>query len=192
MKVLSLMTEETTERDLIAACRDGDRDAFEVLFRNNQKRVYSVALNFFGGNRQSAEDVTQQVFLKLYKSLDSFRGDSKLTTWLYRVTVNACIDEQKKQRRFSFLTEIIKPSELDQKITPDDRIRSDELSEEIQQALATIKIKFRVPILLKYSEGLSYREMAEVLECSEGTVASRLNRGSKLLARKLEHLKKEL
>ena len=184
------MTEKRIEPTLLAACRRGEREAFESLYAAHQKRIYSVAVNFFGGNQEQAKDVTQQVFLKIYTSLDAFRGDAEFTTWLYRITINACLDEQRRARRFVFLTDFFQ--EYRAKKTPDERVHRREISEEVQKALATLKTKFRLPILLKYVEGLSYEEIAEILDCSIGTVASRLNRGHKMLAGKLKHLKNEI
>ncbi len=187
------MTENRSEEELLTAeCRNGSREAFGTLFAENHKRVFSVALNFFGGDRQIAEDVTQQVFLKIFKNIENFRGEAELTTWLYRITVNACIDEQKKSQRFSFFADIFGLKEPKTKVTQDEKLHSREISDEVRSAVSTLKTKFRLPILLKYSEGLTYREMAEILECSEGTIASRLNRGHKLLAQKLKHLKDEI
>lgn len=190
MEQLAVMTENRTEQDLLAECRNGSRKAFEELFIANQKRVFSVAFNFFGGNRAMAEDVTQQVFLKIFASLENFRGDAEFTTWLYRMTVNACIDEQRKTRRFFSIDNFF--SDLTVKKIQDGPIQAKEISDEVQIALATLKTKFRLPILLKYVEGLSYEEIAGVLDCSMGTVASRLNRGHKMLANKLGHLKSEI
>lgn len=192
MERLAVMTEKVIEPDLLAACKNGSREAFESLFAENQKRVFSVAVNFFGGNEEIAKDITQQVFLKFFTNLEDFRGEAEITTWLYRITVNACIDEQRKTRRLSFFSDLLGFTEPKVKRTQEDKVFRQEISNEVQKAVATLKTKFRLPILLKYVEGLSYREIAEVLECSEGTVASRLNRGHKLLARKLEHLKNEI
>ena len=192
MERLALMTEKRIEKDLLAACKNGDRKAFESLFLENQKRVYTVALNFFGGNAEIAEDITQQVFLKFFTNLTAFRGDAEITTWLYRITVNACIDEQRKSRKFSFFADFLGFGELKTKRKQEERVYRKEITNEVQKAVAALKTKFRLPIVLKYTENLSYREIAEVLKCSEGTVASRLNRGLKLLARKLEHLKDEI
>lgn len=189
MEQLAVMTEKRIEADLLAACRRGEPEAFESLFAANQKRVFSVALNFFGGSEESAKDVTQQVFLKIFTNLEKFRGDAEFTTWLYRITVNACLDEQRKSRRFVFLTDLF--GELRAKKMPDERVQRREVCDEVQKALATLKAKFRLPILLKYVEGLSYEEIAKILDCSTGTVASRLNRGHKMLAGKLKHLKRE-
>src|SRR4030095_15449995 len=108
-------------------------------------------------------------------------------TWLYRITVNACLDEQRKSRRFLALDNVF--GLFSPRRPQDERVYSREISGEVQKALAALKTKFRLPILLKYVEGLSYEEIAEVLDCSMGTVASRLNRGHKMLAQKLGHLK---
>lgn len=188
MERLALMTENPTTRDLIAACRNGDREAMHELYVGNQRRVFSVALNYFGGNRDLAEDITQKVFLKLLVRLD-FRGDSEFTTWLYRITVNACTDEARKMNRFVDISGIFgfgepRESDVQQLMT-----ETEEVSDAIQHAVAKLRPKLRAPIVLKYVEGLSYQEIADVLECSIGTVSSRLNRGHKMLAAKLGHLR---
>jgi RNA polymerase sigma-70 factor, ECF subfamily len=192
MERIALMTENLTEQDSPAECGNGRREALELLFTAHHKRVFSVALNFFGGDSAMAEDVTQQVFLKIFSKLEDFRGEAEMTTWLYRITINCCVDEQRKSRRFSFLADLFGVGELKTNRTQDEKFYQKEISGEVQKAVATLKIKFRLPILLKYVENLSYREIAEILECSEGTVASRLNRGHKMLARKLAHLKGEI
>ncbi len=186
------MTKNPIEQDPLAESENGSREALESLFIAHHKRVFSVALNFFGGDAEIAEDVTQQVFLKIFSKLENFRGDAEMTTWLYRITINCCIDERRKSRRFLFLADFFGFVEPKTNRTQDEKFYQKEISGEVQKAVATLKIKFQVPIVLKYVENLSYREIAEVLECSEGTVASRLNRGHKLLARKLEHLKNEI
>jgi RNA polymerase sigma-70 factor, ECF subfamily len=190
MERLALMTEKRTEQDLLAECRNGNREAFESLYQENQRRVFSVALNFFGGRRELAEDVTQQVFLKIFNKITNFRAESEFTTWLYRITVNACLDEQRKTRRFFSIDNFF--GEFLVRKTQDEKFEQREVSDEVQKAIGELKPKFRLPILLKYSEGLSYEEIAKVLDCSIGTISSRLNRGHKMLAQKLKHLKKEI
>jgi RNA polymerase sigma-70 factor (ECF subfamily) len=113
-----------------------------------------------------------------------------LTTWIYRLTVNACIDEQRRTRRFFSIENFFGESRA--RKTPDEKFERRELADEVQKAVGELKPKFRLPILLKYSEGLSYEEIARVLDCSIGTVGSRLNRGHKMLAQKLKHLKGEI
>jgi len=183
------MTEMKATEDLLAACQSGDSEALQLLFEKHQRRVYSIALNFFGGDGETAKDATQQVFLKLFVKIGQFRNDSEFTTWLYRIVVNTCIDEQRKQKRFFPLAELIGMREPRVKKTQEEKIERRELSDEVQSAVADLKPKLRLPILLKYVEGLSYDEIANVLEISSGTVASRLNRGHKALAKKLGHLR---
>jgi RNA polymerase sigma-70 factor, ECF subfamily len=96
MERFALMTENQNEKNLLADCRNGNREAFESLYNQHQKRVFSVALNFFGVDESLAKDITQQVFLKIFEKINEFRGESEFTTWLYRMTVNACIDEQRQ------------------------------------------------------------------------------------------------
>lgn len=186
------MDDKRTEQDLLAASRSGDRKALESLFVQNQKRVFSVALNFFGGDEAAAKDVTQQVFLKIFAKLEMFRGEAEFTTWLYRITINACLDERRKTRRFLSFSDFFGFGDERVRRTQDEKIYRREIADEVQKAVAQLKPKFRLPILLKYVEGLSYEEIAGVLECSMGTVASRLNRGHKMLAGKLKHLKNEI
>ena len=190
MERFALMTENRTEQELLAACRNGDREAFESLYVQNQKRVFSVALNFFGGDEALAKDITQQVFLKIFYKIGEFRRESEFTTWLYRITVNACLDEARKARPLLSLNGFL--GVFSAKRAQDENVYRREIRDEVQQAIAELKPKFRLPILLKYVEGLSYEEIAKVLDCSTGTIASRLNRGHKMLAGKLGHLKSEI
>jgi RNA polymerase sigma-70 factor, ECF subfamily len=190
MEPAARMTENRTEQDLLAACRRGEREAFGQLFAENQKRVFSVALNFFGGDEAAAKDVTQQVFLKIFGRIEEFRGQSEFTTWLYRITVNVCLDERRRARRLFSLSDFFGLASA--RRTQDEKLYQREICGEVQRAVAELKPKFRLPILLKYVEGLSYEEIAKILNCSPGTIASRLNRGHKMLARKLAHLKGEV
>ena len=190
MEQIALMADNFGETDLLAECRNGSREAFETLYKLHQKRVYSVALNYFGGNQDKANDITQQVFLKLFTRFSDFRGEAEFTTWIYRITVNSCIDEQRKSSRFFGLADFF--GLTDTKMKPEEYVQQKQISAEVQIVIANLKPKFRVPIVLKYVEGLSYEEIAKVLDCSIGTVSSRMNRGHKLLAQKLAHLKNEI
>jgi len=191
MENVDRVTENPPQTDLIAECRRGSRDAMHALFTAHQRRVYSIALNFFGGDADKAADATQQVFLKLFTRMN-FRGDAEFTTWLYRMTLNACIDETRKTRRLFGLADWFTAAEPEVKISLDERIRSHEIAREVQTVFGSLKPKYRIPLVLKYVEELSYQEIAHVLDCSIGTVSSRLSRGHKMLAAKLQHLKGEV
>lgn len=185
------VSNESIDWRVIARCQQGDRDALRTLFERYKDRVYSIARYSLGGDEQLASDVTQQVFIKLMTRIGQFRGDSEFATWLYRLVVNTCRDEQRKQRRWvpladsAFVTATVKQTQTAQYATK-------ELARQVQHALGELKPKLRWPLLLRYIDGLSYEEIGKVLGCSKGTVASRLNRGHSALSRKLGHLRGQL
>lgn len=190
MEQRAVASEETITERVIAACQRGDRDAFRLLFEAYKDRVYSTSLYYFKGDEGVAKDVTQQVFVKLMTKIEQFRGGSEFTTWLYRMVVNACMDEQRRRRRFIPFGDGFKmSSKVVEKSSQEERYARVEIAENVKAAIGELKPKFRLPILLKYVEGMSYEEMAEVLNCSKGTIASRLNRGHKILAHRLAHLR---
>lgn len=172
----------------IAACQQGDRAALRVLFEEYKDRVYSIAIYSMSGDEMAAADVTQQVFLKLMTRINQFRGDSEFATWLYRLVINTCHDEHRKRRRFVSLAD----SFLERRASgesPRARYARKEISVRVQSAITELKPKLRWPILLRYVDDMSYEEIAAVLGCSKGTVASRLNRAHKALGMKLRYLK---
>jgi len=163
------MTAGTTKEpqsDVLGASRRGDQEALRLLFETHKDRVYSLALRFTGDGT-AAWDLTQEVFIKVFSKLGEFRNQAKFETWLYRIVVNACIDQQRRNKRFIPLE---KPGVY-------------------QAAVGRLSPKVKAPILLRYVEGLSYEEIAEVLGCRAGTVPARLNRGHKILARELAGLR---
>lgn len=186
-----LPVKESTDSRTIAACQQGDREALRVLFEKYKDRVYSIALYSLSGDEMAAGDATQQVFLKLMTRIGQFRGDAEFATWLYRLVVNTCHDEHRKQRRFVALADSFLQTGAGGE-SPRASYARKELAGRVQTAVAELKPKLRWPILLKYVEGLSYEEIAKVLNCSKGTVASRLNRAHKALGRRLSHLKNEI
>jgi len=186
-----LPVKESTDSRTIAACQQGDREALRVLFEEYKDRVYSIALYSLSGDEMAAGDATQQVFLKLMTRIGQFRGDAEFATWLYRLVVNTCHDEHRKQRRFVALADSFLQTSAGGE-SPRAIYARKEIAGRVQRAVAELKPKLRWPILLKYVEGLSYEEIAEVLNCSKGTVASRLNRAHKALGRRLRHLKSEI
>jgi RNA polymerase sigma-70 factor (ECF subfamily) len=176
---------------VIHACQQGDREAFRLLFEAYKDRVFSIAC-YSLGNEAAAEDVTQQIFVKLFTRIGQFRGDSEFTTWLYRLVINSCLDERRKQRRFLPVEEVAPVNKAVYRKPPETRYERREIAGSVREAIGGLKPKMRLPIMLKYIEGFSYEEIAEVLGCSKGTVASRLNRAHKALAKKLSHLRGEL
>jgi RNA polymerase sigma-70 factor (ECF subfamily) len=191
MEQIAVMDKLEREADIIEACKQGDRAAFHLLFETYKDKVYSIALHY-SNEEAMARDVTQQVFLKLFTSIDQFREDAEFSTWLYRIVANACIDEHRKRKRFVPFSPEIEVKNMSGKGSQEESYHRKEMADSVRGAIAELSPKLRLPILLKYIEDLSYTEIAETLGCSIGTVSSRLNRGHKMLARKLSHLRGEI
>ena len=172
----------TGEKVLLARAKKGEIAAFESLMTAYENRVYTLALRSTG-SEQDAADITQEVFLRAWKSLDSFRGDSSLSTWLYRVTSNLCVDLARKRvvesgtasidDAESPAASIADPSRT---IQPEQAVENQELREELQYAIAQLSEEHRKVVLLRDVAGLAYTEIARTLGVEEGTVKSRLAR----------------
>ena len=180
------MVMEASDHELVEACKQGDRDAFRTLFETYKDKVYSIALRFCGDESQ-AMDIAQDTFLKLFSSLQSFRGDSAFSTWVYRLVVNCCLDHKRRSwRLIPIADELIAVLRA-----PGDSLKSVlhmEMRARVRSAVETLTPDMRMVVVLRYTEGLSYEEIAEVMGCSVGTVASRLNRAHKALERKLSNV----
>jgi len=168
---------------ILESCRQGDRDAFRALYEAYNDKVYSICLYFFHGDEAEAADVTQEVFLKLFAGIAGFRGDAGFSTWLYRLVRNACLDESRRKAARA------RVSEPERRATQEQAFLDAVDAKAVQRAVSALPPKFRLPILLRYFEEYSYEELSEALNCSMGTVASRINRGHKMLADLLEPLR---
>ena len=174
------------DHTLVQRARSGDERAFRLLVERYQKKVYAVALGMVK-DREEAMDVVQEAFVKVHRSLDTFKADATFYTWLYRITVNVCIDVIR--RRGAMRTDSV---EFDERIghdlaeanlgavssqlgsNPEKSVLQRELGDKIQEALEQIPEKHRAILLLRELDGLSYEELAQVLEIPKGTVMSRL------------------
>jgi RNA polymerase sigma-70 factor (ECF subfamily) len=173
------------EFEIIAACRRGERDAFDSLFDLYQDRVYSIALRYTG-NRAAALDISQDVFLKLLSSIQDFRGDAGFESWLYRLVVNRCLDDHRRGRRFrDFVQKVFLP----QPPSALHEILRTETEQQVQRGIEKLPPEQRIVVVLRYTEGFSYEQIAEILGVSMGTVASRLNRAHKVLEKRLAALR---
>jgi RNA polymerase sigma-70 factor (ECF subfamily) len=169
---------------------EGDADSFNELARRHHAKIYGLAYRILG-HPEDAADATQEVFLEAYKSIHSFRFESKFSTWLYSIGINVCQQYIRKsdsrQRTLKAYTESIE--EQDGPYTtnsPDRMVLKTERDGIIQEAINQLPPKQREVITLFYMQHLKYREIAQVLNCSEGTVASRLNTAIKNLKSKLQ------
>ena len=181
------MTREE-ELALVRRVQAGETDAFEELVRAHEKTVYNLALRMTG-NPQDAEDMAQEAFLKAYRSLPEFRGESKFSVWLYRIVSNVCTDHLRRQSRrpASSLTAEDEEGDAVQWDVPDEsqspeRVLEQKLTREaVQKGLAALPEEQRQILLLREIRGLSYEEIGEILSLEPGTVKSRIFRARKRL-----------
>lgn len=181
------MVLEGTDKELIEACQRGEADAFRELFEQHKDKVYSIALRY-SGDASVAMDIAQDTFLKLFSSIRSFRGDSTFESWLYRLVVNSCFDQKRRVRRLMPLVDgLVDALQAPGESAFDEIVRS-ELSSQVRSAVGSLPAEQRMVVVLRYTQGLSYDKIADILGCSVGTVASRLNRVHKVLERRLSRL----
>ncbi|KUG03883.1 rna polymerase sigma factor rpoe [hydrocarbon metagenome] len=189
-----------TDRDLILRSMLGENQAFEELVVEYQSKVYTLCFRYMG-NEEDAYDMAQETFIKAFRSLPSFQGKSRFGTWLYRVATNICLDEiRRRKRRVSTVSMHqqleTEDSEMEKEIadvrpTVEALYEQKELSLYIQTVLDQMKPEHRTVIILRDMMGLSYEEIGEVLNCSTGTVKSRLSRARTIFRNnfiKREHL----
>jgi RNA polymerase sigma-70 factor (ECF subfamily) len=181
-----ILSDRESGAEIVEACRGGDRLAFRELYDLHKDRVYSIAFYFFHGDRVAASEVTQQVFLKLLANIGQFRGQSEFSTWLYRLVVNVCLDEARSRKPRGALYERSLLTAVVGADSQETQYARQEIASSVRAAVASLPPKFRIVVLLRYFDDLSYEEMAKALRCSMGTVASRLSRGHRMLAERLK------
>ncbi len=165
---------------LIINAKEGDTAAFAGLVRLYQDRVYSLCRQLLG-NAHEAEDAAQDSFIKAYRNLRHFTPDASFYTWLYRITVNTCLDYRKRPFFGALWTtsregEEFLTWEIADELSPERLYEAKQLGQALQRALDKLSLKLKTVIILREMEGLSYEEIAEVLDISMGTVKSRLSR----------------
>ncbi|CCC57844.1 RNA polymerase sigma factor [Caloramator australicus] len=168
---------------LIQQCKENDIDAFESLFKQYENKIYNIAY-YILKNEHDAMDVTQEVALKIYRSISNFKGDSKLSTWIYRITYNTCLDYIKKRKEDLSLDEYI-AIEGETIDNTEDTYESNELRNIIKNCILKLNEDFRTIIVLRDVHGFSYQEIAGILNIEVGTVKSRLNRAREALKKEL-------
>lgn len=162
---------------LLVACRGGDREALSELFVATRPYVYGVALRL-ARDEAGAADVTQEVYLKLLGRIGQFAGGSSFATWLYRIVVSTALDQRRRLRPWlSFHAEPpLHAPALAAPAVQERELLERETASRLRRAVGRLPLRYRVPLVLRFVAGLSYREIAETLAISEGTVASRLSR----------------
>jgi RNA polymerase sigma-70 factor (ECF subfamily) len=172
--------------EFLGRLRAGDRRAFEELVRTQQHRVYGLALRMLG-DAAEAQDVAQEAFLRAHRGLAEFRGDARLSTWLYAIVSRLCLNRLAgSERRLARHGEEALSRLTDDQPGPDQALERGELEEALHRAIGELPEERRVVVVLRDVEGLAYEEIAEILEVPVGTVRSRLHRARLDLKEKME------
>lgn len=176
------MTETTQEVRWVQAAKGGDQDAFESLIHLYEKKVFALTLRMCG-NPDDAAEAAQEAFLSAWQGLPFFRGDASFSTWLYRLSSNACINLLRRESRHraaagvSLDDEALNIDLADSAATPHESLERQELRKEIEQGLQSLTPEHREVLVLREIHQLSYSEIADTLELDVGTVKSRISRG---------------
>jgi RNA polymerase sigma-70 factor (ECF subfamily) len=196
------MSNEITsdDRELIARfVRDGDQSAFDLLVGKYSSRAYQIAFGILN-NREDAEEVAQDTFLRIFKALPKFRGDAEFSTWMYRIVINLSRNKLRwnKIRGGGLSISLDAPVENakgdgeltielpDERMTPDQESLYNELKEKTSKAMNQLQDSYREAVTLRNVQGLSYEEIADILGCKVGTIKSRIARGREEIRNNLE------
>ena len=189
------MTQDDSDQQLVQRVQAGDKAAFDLLVRKYQHRVLKLVSRFVS-DAAEAEDVAQEAFLKAYRALASFRGDSAFYTWLYRIAINTAKNALVSNRRrpVDFDLDLQDPEQYDRHArlkegdTPEGVLLTEEIRSVVEKAMEQLPEDLRTAIVLRELEGLSYEEIAEAMDCPVGTVRSRIFRAREAIDRKLKPL----
>ena len=179
---------QLNDRELAQKCQAGDMSAFQELVSRYHQKVYMVILGLLR-NREDALEVAQETFFRAYRKIQSFQGGSSFYTWIYRIAVNLAIDAQRRQKRnpLDFRESVDAVLEAQNEVAKDpfSDVHDKELRENMIKAINDLTPEHKAVIVLRAIEGLSYKDIGEILGCSEGTVMSRLHYARKKLHDKL-------
>ncbi|MDD9960624.1 MAG: RNA polymerase sigma factor RpoE [Gammaproteobacteria bacterium] len=189
------MGADETDKELVSRVKQGDRTAFDLLFGRYQHKICSLVARHVR-NPEEVEDVAQEAFIKAFRALPKFRGESAFYTWLYRIAINTAHNHQMAKSRRPPGTDIdVEDAQfmdgadrLIENESPEAAASRDELAEAIDQAIAALPDDLRSALALREFEGLSYERIAAIMECPVGTVRSRIFRAREAVDRRIGHL----
>jgi RNA polymerase sigma-70 factor (ECF subfamily) len=187
--------ERSVDQVLVARVQNGEKGAFDLLVRKYQHKVAKLVSRYLS-DRAEVEDITQEVFIKAYRGLGAFRGDSAFYTWLYRIAVNTAKNYLESQGRRPPSADIeIEGAELLEGVnglrdlgTPERNLLTDEIADTVNRVIGGLPADLRMAITLRDLDGLSYEEIAHVMECPIGTVRSRIFRAREAIDKELRPL----
>ena len=189
------MSNQASDRKLVERVQKGDKGAFDLLVLKYQHKVVNLVMRYVR-DPELSQDIAQEAFIKAYKALPRFRGDSAFYTWLYRIAVNTAKNHLAAQRRrpMDIELDLQDPEQYDlhaklrETDTPEGITLSDELRETVERAIAALPEDLRMAIVLREFEGMSYEEIAQTMECPVGTVRSRISRARDAISKKVGSL----
>jgi RNA polymerase sigma-70 factor (ECF subfamily) len=193
------MSDREIDQQLVERAQRGDKQAFDLLVIKYQRRLVRLLSQFIRDSAE-VEDIAQETFIKAYRSLSSFRGDSAFYTWLYRIGINAAKNFLVAQKRRASTTSngidiedaenFEEASQLRDLDTPESELMSKQIAQTVHQTLNELPEELRTAITLREIEGLSYEEIASAMNCPTGTVRSRIFRAREVISDKLESVTK--
>ncbi len=185
------MSNQSSDKKLVKRVQKGDKGAFDLLVLKYQHKIINLVMRYVR-DPELAQDITQEAFIKAYRALPRFRGDSAFYTWMYRIAVNTAKNHLAAQRRRPMNVELDlqDPEQYDlhaklkETDTPEGVALSNELKESVERAIAALPEDLRTAIILRELEGMSYEEIAQTMECPVGTVRSRIFRARDAISKK--------
>src|SRR6266480_3416163 len=185
---------EQDDITLVSACQVGDQDAFALLVQRHQRFVFNLVFRMLG-QYEEASEVTQETFLAVWQGLPGFRGNARFSTWLYRIAYNCALKQLEQRRRDQALQLAIQVEQADQRINNDERIGAEIEAHDhqtiVREHLSKLPAKYRIVLVLRHLQEMTYEEMAEILTLPIGTIKTHLFRARNLLKERLEALEQD-
>ncbi|MGE5557375.1 MAG: RNA polymerase sigma factor [Bacillota bacterium] len=189
----------STDLDLVERFQKGDENAFEELVKRHRTKVFNMVKQIVRGNAAEADDLSQEVFLHVYRGLKKFQKQASFTTWLYRITANCCHDHLRglSRKPLSYLEDIpvwqgeMAVTGTGHNVNPEQEAEKAELKWHLKQALADLPVPYRTALVLYAWHGMTYKEISEIMKCPIGTVMSRLNFARKKIRAFMEYAMRE-
>ncbi len=187
--VVSARTEQD-DAELVAASQAGDQDAFAQLVQRHQRRVFNLVFRMLQ-QYEEANEITQETFLAAWQGLPTFRGDSRFSTWLYRIAYNCCLKQLEQRRRDKALQLAMQTEQISAHEQINNELEAHDCQSLVREHLSMLPAKYRIVLVLRHLQDMTYEEMAEILTMPIGTIKTHLFRARNLLKERLQAFEQE-